>query len=94
MTKMELFLSTLNEEELELVRKSIDQYGEEYKKYDEETLLGVFQRGLTWGYRLRAEDAVAIHAANPETPAESKKWVNRRLEPVDIWRKKGLIPLR
>lgn len=83
-SKLKEFLSTLNDEELEMVDewKSM-QDPERIKDWSEETIIATIAPGITWAYRSKAEEE--------DDPKKADSYVMRRKELFRIWKRRGLF---
>ena len=55
MTKMEKFMSTLNDKEKDIIRRETEKHRDEFEDYTEDALVSQHIFGLSWYYNVFSE---------------------------------------
>lgn len=82
MTKMEKFMSTLNDKEKDIIRRETEKHRDEFEDYTEDALVSQHIFGLSWYYKVFSEYEEAEKALQME---------RRKAELYDKWKSLGLL---
>ena len=82
MTKMEKFMSTLNDKEKDIIRRETEKHHDEFEDYTEDALVSQHIFGLSWYYKVFAEY---------EDTQKAMQMQHRKAELYDKWKALGLL---
>jgi len=82
MTKMEKFMSTLNDKEKDIIQRETEKHRDEFEDYTEDALVSQHIFGLSWYYKVFSEYEDTKNAIQMQ---------HRKAELYDKWKALGLL---